>query len=210
MGELLFSDDEFLMISGLQHVAFCERQAALIHVERLWEENFFTAQGHLLHEKVDMGGREIRSGIIQTFDVPLVSQRLGIRGIADVVEWENNIPFPVEYKRGNTKTNDIDRVQLCAQALCLEEMHGVTVPRGAIFYGKTRRREFVEFTVSLRQKTEATVARFHEIMESGITPPPIYTKACESCSLLHWCLPQKMQDPDEAVRYVSSILEESE
>jgi len=206
----MYDHDDCLLLSGLQHVVFCERQAALIHVERLWQENFFTAQGHLLHEKVDAGGRFDRGSRLQTFDVPVVSLRLGLRGIADLVEWEGEVPYPVEYKRGAKKLDDCDRVQLCAQALCLEEMHGVPVPRGAIFYGKTRKREVVELDAALRAKTEAAVARFHEIVDTGTTPPAVYSKACESCSLNEWCLPKKTQSPMEASRFLASYLKGDE
>ncbi|PKN25263.1 MAG: CRISPR-associated protein Cas4 [Deltaproteobacteria bacterium HGW-Deltaproteobacteria-22] len=202
----MYDSDDCLMISGLQHVVFCERQVALIHVERLWQENFFTAQGHILHEKVDAGGRFDRGARRQTFDVPVVSLRLGLRGIADLVEWEGAVPYPVEYKRGARKLDDCDRVQLCAQALCLEEMHSMAVPLGAIFYGKTRKREVVVFDAALRAKTEAAVARFREIVETGVTPPAVYTKACESCSLNEWCLPKKTQSPKEGSRYLAACL----
>ena len=206
----MFSEDDYLMISGLQHVVFCERQCALIHVEQVWQENYFTAQGQLLHEKVDLGGVFDRGKLRQAFSVQLASARLGIRGIADLVEWDGDVPFPVEYKRGSKKRDDCDRVQLCAQALCLEEMHSVTVPRGAIFYGKTRQREVVEFDAVLRVKTEAAVARFHEIVETGITPAAVYTKACESCSLNPWCLPKKTQSPKEGSRYLAACLKGDE
>jgi CRISPR-associated exonuclease Cas4 len=214
----MFSDDELLPISALQHLLYCERQCALIHLERLWAENRFTVEGRHLHERADAGKWEARPpGGRTARAVPLWSYELGLFGKADVVEFRPrptgapasadtnfaplatgnsqratpSVAFPVEYKRGKPKAHDADRVQLCAQAMCLEAMLGVPVPAGALFYGRTRRREDVVFDVALRELTTQTIARLHELIASGRTPPAIYERRkCERCSLMSQCLPR--------------------
>jgi CRISPR-associated exonuclease Cas4 len=206
----VFAEDDLLPVSGLQHLLYCERQAALIHLERIWVDNSFTVEGTHLHERADGGEGESRGDLRIVRGLPLRNARLGLSGKADVVElrrlgpgqeaseagasfpgvpglWQ---PFPIEYKRGRPKSHRADEVQLCAQALCLEEMLGVPVPAGALFYGKPRRRTEVAFDRSLRQLTEEAAARFHEIMESGVTPSPVHGPKCERCSLLDVCLPE--------------------
>ena len=195
-----------LPLSALQHLLFCERQCALIHVERLWEENRFTAEGRVLHEKVDEGRGESRPGVRITRSLQLRSEALGLHGVADVVElhrrpdggWQ---PFPVEYKRGKPKAHDADLVQLCAQAMCLEEGFGVPVTEGALFYGQTRRRLDVLFDEGLRELTRRTAARLHELIESGKTPRAVREKKCEACSLLEVCLPDAMSRPRGAAAW---------
>jgi CRISPR-associated exonuclease Cas4 len=197
---------ESLPLSALQHLLFCERQCALIHVERLWEENRFTAEGRVLHEKVDEGRGESRPGVRITRSLQLRSEMLGLHGVADVVElhrrpdggWQ---PFPVEYKRGKPKAHDADLVQLCAQAMCLEEGFGVPVPEGALFYGQTRRRLDVLFDDGLRALTTRTAARLHEVIASGRTPRAVREKKCEACSLLEVCLPEAMSRPRGAAAW---------
>jgi CRISPR-associated exonuclease Cas4 len=214
----MFSEDDLLPISALQHLLYCERQCALIHLERLWAENRFTVEGRHLHERADAGKREARPAGGQTARaVPLWSYGLGLFGKADVVEFRGAsagapaqadagfpplatgnsqpatslIPFPVEYKRGKPKAHDADRVQLCAQAMCLEEMLGVAVPAGALFYGRTRRRQDVAFDEPLRALTARTAARLHELLSSGLTPPAKYERRkCERCSLMSQCMPR--------------------
>jgi len=191
----MFSEDELLPISALQHLLFCPRQCALIHTEQLWAENLLTAEGRIAHEKVDEEGAETRSGWRIVFGLPLRSFRLGLVGKADVVEFSGGdggqaIVFPVEHKRGRPKQKDCDRVQLCAQAVCLEEMLGVTVAEGALFYGKTRRREDVAFDAGLRGLTEETALELHRLLDSGITPRAEYGKKCRSCSLINVCMPK--------------------
>lgn len=212
----MFTDSDLLPISALQHLLYCERQCALIHTERLWAENRFTVEGRHLHEKADSGKREARPGRRTERGVPLWSYELGLFGKADVIEFRpadtrapasadairlplatdnpqlaTPIPFPVEYKRGKPKAHDADRVQLCAQAMCLEEMLGVKVPAGALFYGRTRRRQDVEFDQSLRQLTAHTAGRLHAMLASGRTPAAVYEKKkCERCSLKSQCLPR--------------------
>lgn len=195
-----------LPLSALQHLLFCERQCALIHVERLWEENRFTAEGRVLHEKVDEGRGESRPGVRITRSLQLRSGALGLHGVADVVElhrrpdggWQ---PFPVEYKRGKPKAHDADLVQLCAQAMCLEEGFNIPVPEGALFYGQTRRRLDVLFDNNLRTLTIETAASLHALISSGKTPRAVREKKCEACSLLEVCLPESMSRPRGAAAW---------
>lgn len=193
-------------LSALQHLLYCERQCALIHVERIWVENRYTAEGRLLHERSDAGGTEVRGDLRIARGLGLRSDRLGLVGRADVVEFHRVAdgsgqgvalpgvegrwrPVPVEYKRGRPKGRSFDNVQLCAQALCLEEMLGVEVPTGALFYGKTRRRTDVRFDRELREETEGAARRVHELIAAGRVPPPPADERCERCSLLDACMP---------------------
>lgn len=189
----MYSEDDLLPISALQHLMFCERQCALIHVERLWVENRFTAEGRILHKKVDSGRSETRKADRAARSLPVRSLELGLFGIADVARYERGVGdsiIPVEYKRGRPKTNDCDRVQLCAQALCLEEMHGASIPFGEIFYGKTRRKVRVEFAPELRRATVEAAARLHALIRSGRTPSAEFGPKCERCSLRGVCMPR--------------------
>ncbi len=178
-----------LPLSGLQHLAFCPRQWALIHLEQAWAENRLTSEGRLLHEKADLPGQSRRHDLRTVRGLSLVCHRLALTGRADVVEFRPE-PFPVEYKRGRRKPDDCDLVQLCAQALCLEEMLGQSVPRGAIFYGEPRRRLEVEFSPQLRARTETLAAEMHRLYRSRETPPANPGNYCQKCSLLTICLPQ--------------------
>lgn len=180
--------DDALPISGLQHLAFCPRQWALIHLEQAWAENRLTAEGRLLHERADLPGQTRRRELRTVRGLMLESRRLGLSGRADVVEFRPQ-PFPVEYKRGKRKPNDCDLVQLCAQALCLEEMLGECVPDGAIFYGDPRRRMDVAFTSDLRIRTEALAKEMHRLYDSRATPAAVPGLYCRSCSLEDVCLP---------------------
>nr|WP_321467222.1 CRISPR-associated protein Cas4 [uncultured Desulfobulbus sp.] len=192
---MLFEEDELVMISALQHYLFCPRQCALIHIEQQWLENRLTAEGRILHERVHGGGRESRRTLRVEFDVPIRSLRLGLIGRADIVEFHREQgdvwrPTPVEYKRGRPKKDDTDRVQLCAQAICLEEMLDCVVPAGALYYGQKKRRMAVAFDVELRNKTAQTATHLHNLLAAGTTPAPHYQKSCESCSFLPLCLPK--------------------
>ena len=180
--------DDALPISGLQHLAFCPRQWALIHLEQAWAENRLTAEGRVLHEKADLPGQSQRGRLRTVRGLALESRRLRLSGRADVVEFRPE-PFPVEYKRGKRKPTDCDTVQLCAQALCLEEMLHVSVPAGAIFYGEPRRRIDVPFTPELRGRTEHLAATMHRLYAAHETPPAQPARHCQSCSLLGVCLP---------------------
>jgi CRISPR-associated exonuclease Cas4 len=193
------------MISALQHLAFCERQCALIHVEQLWAENRLTVLGELLHEKVHSGSGESRKDIRVARSLRLVSYRLGLVGQFDVVEFrkchqdEEGVmlprvtgrwrPFPVEYKKGKPKADSIDEVQLCAQAICLEEQLNTYISEGALFYGEKRRRQPVIFEEQLREKTRSLAVRLHHMIDSGETPVPVFGKKCRSCSLVDMCNP---------------------
>lgn len=185
---------ELLPISALQHYLFCPRQCALIHVEKVWVENRFTVEGRIMHRRVDSEQRGRRAGADQDLSVPLKSERLGLYGIADVVEMVpgpdgREVPYPVEYKRGSPKILDWDRVQLCAQALCLEEMLGVSVSEGAIFYGKPRRREVVVFDEKIKVLVKETAVKLHKMIAESRTPPAVKDKKCRSCSLAGECMP---------------------
>lgn len=206
------SEADLLPLSGLQHLAFCERQCALIHIEQVWAENRLTAQGRILHEKVHRREDELRGEVRIARGLRIRSQSLGLIGQADVVEFHRRPdglwqPHPVEYKRGRSKPDDCDRVQLCAQAMCLEEMLRVDVPEGALFYGEPRRREIVIITAELREKTIDLAARLRVLIESGRTPPARYEKRCEGCSLLEICRPRLSDQGRSARRYMSEILE---
>lgn len=188
-------DTEPIPISALQHVVYCPRQAALIHLERMWAENLQTAEGQVVHLASDRGDRRQARGVRRVHALPLASARLGIAGIADLVEFiagpDGEIAYPVEYKRGKPKSHKADEVQLCAQALCLEEMTGHPVSEGAIYYATTRRRLVVAIDDSLRRTTEAAIATLSEILASGVTPPPTTERTrCRACSLAELCRPK--------------------
>jgi len=205
--------DDLIQLSALQHYAFCPRQCALIHVEQTWTESGRTAEGRIMHEHVHEEGFESRGDIRIERGVAIRSLRLGIIGKADAVEFHRQTdgswqPFPVEYKRGKPKPDDCDKVQLCAQAMCLEEMLNVHIPAGAIFYGRTRRRLEVAFDERLRRETEETAKRTHELIGSGQTPKPVYAKCCESCSLVSECLPKPIQKRRSVKSYIARILNE--
>ncbi|WP_028586061.1 CRISPR-associated protein Cas4 [Desulfogranum mediterraneum] len=207
----MYSEDDLLMISALQHLLFCPRQCALIHLEQQWTENRLTAEGRILHERVHTAGKESRRRLKTEFDVPIRSLQLGLIGRTDVVEFHlqddgNWVPFPVEYKRGRPKKDDSDRVQLCAQAMCLEEMLDRDVPVGALFYGQKKRRVEVVFDQALRQTTIETAARLHALFAAKITPPPQYSRACESCSFLETCLPHTAGTRDKVSKYMNKVV----
>ena len=182
------TDPEAIPLSALQHWRVCPRQCALIHSAGVWEENRLTAEGRLLHERVHQAGDEIRGGVRTCRGLALVSKRLGLVGQADAVEFRPGAPpFPVEYKRGRPKKDSADTLQLCAQAICLEEMLGVSIPAGAIFYGATRRRQDVPFTADLRAEVEAAVTAIRALLLRGEIPPPIPNDRCRGCSLAAHC-----------------------
>jgi len=206
----MFSEDDFIMLSALQHYIFCPRQCALIHVEQVWAENRLTAEGRIMHDKVHEEGSESRGSVRIERALALRSLRLGLSGMADVVEFHRQangswLPFPVEYKRGKPKPDESDAVQLCAQAMCLEEMLNVRIEAGAIFYGKTRHRHDVKFDEALRSTTEEIAHKTHELIESGITPKAMYEKKCESCSLLELCLPKIVEKVRSVKKYLESV-----
>lgn len=209
----MYSEDELIQLSALQHIIFCERQCALIHIEQLWSENVLTAEERIMHDKADSNKFESRGNIHIDYSVPMRSLRLGLIGKADVVEFHLQkdgtwLPFPVEYKRGKPKMDDCDKVQLCAQAICLEEMLDVEILEGALFYGQTRRREAVVFDTTLRQETDSTARKVYELIKSGIAPKAEYSKKCNRCSLLEFCIPKTCGKAKSVNKYLLSAMEE--
>jgi len=195
----MYSEDELLPISGLQHVLFCERQFALIHVEQVWEENRFTAEGKVLHERVDAEHHESRRLFRQEYGMAIRSLEYGLIGKADLVEFylksEGGVAeaVPVEFKRGKDKEEDWDRVQLCAQALCIEEMTGASAARADFYYLAAHRRTHLDITGELRTATFVAIGRARAILESGATPPARYARArCDRCSLVDLCMPKSI------------------
>lgn len=221
----MFTEDELLPLSGLQHMTFCERRWALIHIENVWEENRFTAEGKALHEKAHSGDIESRPGALIRRTVALRSFRLGISGQADIVEftpvkagdagvaledrrglWR---PYPVEYKRSKDKKGSLAyRIQLCAQALCLEEMLRVDVPEGAVFDGTTRRRQVIPFDMLLRDQVANVAREMHRLFAAGITPMAVFKKACHSCSLTERCFPEALGVARSVESYYREFLKE--
>ncbi len=214
-------DEDLHPISALQHMAFCPRQAGLIHLEQAWEENQRTAEGRTLHERVDEGYREFRRGLRQFSGVRVQSLTLGLYGRLDMVEVEKVADTPdtalflglsgnwkiqpVEFKRGEPKEDDCDRIQLCAQALCLEEMIGTTISEGSIFYGKIRRRDDVVFDQVLRTRALEIISAFDSMMRSRRLPPAIWMRGCRSCSLIGICQP-KSAAPTRLNEYRKDLL----
>lgn len=189
----MYSDDELLPLSGLQHLAYCERQCALIHVERLWEDSADTLRGEFFHERVDAIGYACADGVRAERRVRLTSRVLGLYGVADIVEFseaqgEQRLT-PVEYKVGRPKRKSWDRIQVAAQALCLEEMYGVAVETGCLFYGETRRRERVPIDEKLRKLVCDMAYRMHQVLDAQRLPVPTYESRCKRCSLLDECMP---------------------
>lgn len=189
--------DNPIPISALQHAVYCLRQAALIHIERVWSENRFTAEGRLLHEVAHEAGSRKSRGVRRLTALPIACHRLSIAGVADVVEFragpDGETAFPIEYKRGGPNLHRADEVQLCAQALCLEEMIGRSVLEGALFYGETKRRVIVRFDTELRKLTESTAIAFGALLEEARTPPPVWKASrCRACSLTELCKPKVM------------------
>lgn len=206
--------ETWVALSALQHLLFCERQAALIHVERLWREDVSTASGRLLHERVDLPGHDARRGRRVERALLLGSTRLRVTGRADMVEYLPDTaspsgwrPYPVEVKRGRRKVLEADAVQLCAQALCLEEMHGVEVPEGALYYGAQHRRHVVVFDVALRHRTEGAIARMHELLRMQLVPAVPRAAKCDGCSLAPLCLPHVTAGQRRVEDYLKQLVE---
>ncbi len=194
---------EPLQLSGLQHYAYCPRQWALIHLEQQWQENERTTDGHIFHTRAHDGPEhELRGDLLILRGLRVFSEKLGISGTCDVVEFHrqddgvslpgyegNWQPYPVEYKRGEPKVSNADRLQLCAQAMCLEEMLLCDIPEGSLYYGETRRREVVQLDASLRAEVTAALEEMHRCYRSGHTPKAKPTRGCNACSLRDVCLP---------------------
>ena len=221
-----FSEDDLLPLSALQHLVFCERQCALIHIEQSWADNALTVEGTHLHRRAHDGPlrRELRGDVLTVRGLAIHSFRLGVSGIGDVVEFHRGaemrldaalppavalpglrgrwLPRPVEYKRGRPKPDRCDEVQLCAQAMCLEEMLAVHVAEGALFYGAPQRRHGVRFDAELRQVTEGAADRLHKLFQAGLTPGAKRQPKCRSCSLAARCRPDALSTRRVASRYV--------
>jgi len=226
--EQSYDEDDLLPISALQHLLFCERRAALVYVERLWDENEFTARGTVEHERVHEGGTEARGDVVTARGLRLRSLRLGLTGQADVVEYHRCLPgesvrglrlqardglwqpVPVEYKSGRNRIEEGYEVQLCAQALCLEEMLSVPVKHGALYYAASARRDDLAFTDELRRRTESAVARLHHVLESRDTPSASAGPKCRSCSLMDVCLPEISHHHSVAQYLSETILVDAE
>jgi CRISPR-associated exonuclease Cas4 len=191
----MFTDDALLPLSALQHYLFCPRQTALIHLEQAWADNRFTAEGNALHQKAHDGHDESRPGVRITRSLPVVSRRLGLTGQCDIVEFHaDGTVVPVEYKRGKPKAHDADQAQLCAQAICLEEMLGVDIAEGFLFYGQRKRRTTVTFKANLRELVETTAHDLHEMIASRVTPAAEYQpRRCDACSLIECCQPKALR-----------------
>lgn len=199
-----FNEEEYLQLSGLQHFSYCRRQWALIHIEQQWAENLRTVDGHILHEKAHNGSlHEKRNDLLITRDMGIHSRELGVSGSCDVVEFQRSPsgisipgqeglwqPYPVEYKRGVPKVTDADRLQLCAQAMCLEEMLCCDIPEGALFYGEIRRREVVDLDEALRDQVRKLLDKMHDLYRRSYTPKVKPTRGCNACSLRALCLPK--------------------
>lgn len=218
-----YREEEYLQLSGLQHFAFCRRQWALIHIEQQWKENLRTTEGELFHQRAHDGQqRERRGDTLILRGLPVFSPRLGISGLCDVVEFHRSdggislhgedglwVPYPIEYKRGKPKLHQADELQLCAQAMCLEEMLCCAIPEGALFYGQTRRRTLVPFSEELRRKVSSMLDEMHRIYRRGYTPKVKPTKGCNACSLKEFCLPILLKGK-QAAAYLRQAMEESE
>lgn len=213
-----YSDDGLLALSGIQHFAFCERQWALIHIEKQWEENVRTVEGKQMHERVDDPYfTETRNNIKIVRSVPLVSRSLGLYGVADAIEyWQDSGDISstkisiVEYKRGKPKADDRDEVQLCAQVTCIEEMLGAKIDCGYLFYGETRHRHKVDLDETLRTRVRELAKRMHDLFEKGITPTVTKQSKCRNCSLENICVPDLGKKRNAADRYLKHLVEEAQ
>jgi CRISPR-associated exonuclease Cas4 len=189
------------MISALQHYAYCPRQCALIHIEKVWDENIYTLRGQRVHEAVNVPGAEQEEDIRVERAMPLWSHQLGLTGIGDAVEFlADGTPYPVEYKAGSRKIRLADSIQLCAQALCLEEMLNCTVPAGAIFHHASRRRREVRLDEKLRSQTLDAIEDTRKLIEAGKLPAPVADKRCPDCSLIEACMPYAIHDFGRAAK----------
>ena len=217
----MYDEQDYLLLSGIQHFIYCPRQWALIHIEQQWNENQNTYEGQVLHERVhDGSSSEKRGDILTVRGMKVFSRILGISGICDVVEFhlcDSGVPLhgrkglysaiPIEYKRGVPKEHDADRLQLCAQAMCIEEMLAGEIEHGYLFYGETKRRTDVIIDAELREKTTKAVSQMHEYARKGYTPRVKMRKGCSACSLRDICVP-KLFKTSSVRGYINEMLKE--
>ena len=219
---MAYDEDEYLMLSGIQHFCFCRRQWALIHIEQMWNENLLTTEGRIVHERVhDPSFDEKRENLLIIRGMNIHSTELGVSGQCDVVEFHKDdingvqlyqrkglwAPIPVEYKRGKSKISDADRLQLCCQAMCLEEMLLCKISSGYLFYNEIKKRETVEFSDEMRSTVKGMLTEMHQYMKKGYSPKPHKTQACRSCSLINDCLPS-LEKRTSVSKYIESCLRE--
>lgn len=221
----MYTDDEMLMLSGIQHFVFCPRQWALIHIEQQWADNRLTTEGNLLHQNVDNPFYRQKNGDTITLrSVHIASKALGLYGITDAVElipsdtpqdaishqrypgcWK---PYPVEYKRGRHKPDERDEVQLAAQAMCLEEMYGINIPYGALFYNEEKHREIISISEPLRQATRQYAQQMHTLFRNGNIPKPVKSSRCKKCSLQDICMPETDNSPQVSTYLKQNLYED--
>lgn len=187
-------DLEPIMVSALNHYLYCPRRCALVHVEQVWDENLYTMRGRATHENVDIESSHMLESIRYERALPIWSKRLNLVGKADLVEFHGVIPYPVEYKSGKRKEFQNDYLQVCAQAICLEEMLKVTVEKGAIFWHASRERKEIVFTETMRNQVEEVASAIHKMMAERFVPPPVNDKRCRDCSLKESCLPEAIHN----------------
>lgn len=220
---MAFKEEDYLQLSGLQHFCFCRRQWALIHIEQQWAENLHTTEGNILHERAhDASSKERRGELLITRDMRVFSPSLGISGNCDIVEFRHSpkgvpinnqeglwLPYPVEYKHGSPREDHANELQLCAQAMCLEEMLCCEIPEGALYFGETRHRKTVAFTEALRQEVCTALEEMHELFDRHRTPKVKPSKSCNACSLKELCVP-KLMGKRSVHNYLMEHLEEKE
>ncbi len=199
-------DEELIMVSAIQHFSYCPRQCALIHVEQVFDENIFTIRGRAAHNRVDQPGSNLDEGIRIERALPIWSERIGLVGKADLVEFHDSHPYPVDYKHGPKRVKEHDDLQLCAIAMCLEEMTGKSVPKGAIYHVSSRRRREVTFNNDMREKVEKYTVQIREMIEKGIVPPAEYNEKCRNCSLIDACLPEVVEPKAKRMRFLLQSL----
>ena len=201
-------DEDPVMISALEHFSYCPRQFALIHIEQAFDDNVHTKRGNAVHERVDEPGVELREGVRVERALPVWSERLGLIGKCDLVEFETDgTPYPIEYKHGPKRVKEHDDLQLAAQALCLEEMTGKPVPKGAIYHFSSRRRREVNISATLREKMEAALVGIRSLMREGRLPPPVNDKRCDHCSLRNICQPEAIANQQGLSRALGTLFD---
>lgn len=211
----MFNEDNLILISAIQHYRFCPRQCALIHMERTWQENQYTAEGLLLHSRAHSIEKENRRNVLLQYGLPVRSLQFGIIGKCDLVEFhykdgrrkELVKTIPVEYKRGKAKKADHDALQLCAQNLCLEEMLNTQIPYGYLFYHKVRRRLKIRFTKDIRKKTIEVIAEVRQLLNANTVPKAVYSTSCKRCSLYNQCKPKIFSQDHRIDSYIKKNIE---